>query len=358
MAVQTWGAASPARVSGPRPPRAGVRRYAHGATCGTRAGHRAPAGADKTPRAQGKKRTCRSWLRAPRPRLGLPFRGRGHRRVGAPRSAANLRYGRSGPVPGSGPDPVPARVITVASGLSPSGPIHLGNLREVMTPHLVADEIRRRGLRGAPPASPGTTTTGSARSRPACPASTRPGPSTSASRSPRCPAPAGSRTRTGPSTSRRRWRTRSPNSASSSTASARPRSTPRAPTASRSCTRCAHRADIDAILDQYRTKKPPSRPSSSRSRWTRRSWRPPRAPARPRRTTAAAARAHGYFPYKPYCAELREGPHHRHRLRRRDHRADVHLRAAGTPRRCGCASSTAASWCGRSTGRCAGPTRA
>ncbi|MEV6792828.1 lysine--tRNA ligase [Streptomyces sp. NPDC051320] len=36
-------------------------------------------------------------------------------------------------------------VIVVASGLSPSGPIHLGNLREVMTPHLVADEIRRRG---------------------------------------------------------------------------------------------------------------------------------------------------------------------------------------------------------------------
>ncbi|EQD46375.1 lysyl-tRNA synthetase, partial [mine drainage metagenome] len=38
------------------------------------------------------------------------------------------------------------RPIVVASGLSPSGPIHLGNLREVMTPHLVADEIRRRGL--------------------------------------------------------------------------------------------------------------------------------------------------------------------------------------------------------------------
>ncbi|MEO3856922.1 lysine--tRNA ligase [Acrocarpospora sp. B8E8] len=35
--------------------------------------------------------------------------------------------------------------IVCASGLSPSGPIHLGNLREVMTPHLVADEIRRRG---------------------------------------------------------------------------------------------------------------------------------------------------------------------------------------------------------------------
>ena len=37
------------------------------------------------------------------------------------------------------------RPIVCASGLSPSGPIHLGNLREVMTPHLVADEIRRRG---------------------------------------------------------------------------------------------------------------------------------------------------------------------------------------------------------------------
>ncbi|MBW3085475.1 Lysine--tRNA ligase [Austwickia sp. TVS 96-490-7B] len=36
--------------------------------------------------------------------------------------------------------------ITCASGLSPSGPIHLGNLREVMVPHLVADEITRRGI--------------------------------------------------------------------------------------------------------------------------------------------------------------------------------------------------------------------
>lgn len=33
-----------------------------------------------------------------------------------------------------------------ASGISPSGPIHLGNLREVMVPHLVCDEIRRRGV--------------------------------------------------------------------------------------------------------------------------------------------------------------------------------------------------------------------
>ena len=39
----------------------------------------------------------------------------------------------------------PGATIVCASGLSPSGPIHLGNLREVMTPHLVADEIKRRG---------------------------------------------------------------------------------------------------------------------------------------------------------------------------------------------------------------------
>jgi lysyl-tRNA synthetase, class I len=40
----------------------------------------------------------------------------------------------------------PGKPVVVASGLSPSGPIHLGNLREVMVPHLVADEIRRRGI--------------------------------------------------------------------------------------------------------------------------------------------------------------------------------------------------------------------
>jgi lysyl-tRNA synthetase class 1 len=39
----------------------------------------------------------------------------------------------------------PGRRIVCASGLSPSGPVHLGNFRELMTPHLVADEIRRRG---------------------------------------------------------------------------------------------------------------------------------------------------------------------------------------------------------------------
>ncbi len=39
-----------------------------------------------------------------------------------------------------------AELITCASGISPSGPIHLGNLREFLTVHFVAEEIRRRGL--------------------------------------------------------------------------------------------------------------------------------------------------------------------------------------------------------------------
>lgn len=35
--------------------------------------------------------------------------------------------------------------IICASGISPSGPVHLGNLREVMTVHLVTEELRSRG---------------------------------------------------------------------------------------------------------------------------------------------------------------------------------------------------------------------
>lgn len=37
------------------------------------------------------------------------------------------------------------RPIVCTSGISPSGPIHLGNLREVMTTHLVVEELRNRG---------------------------------------------------------------------------------------------------------------------------------------------------------------------------------------------------------------------
>ena len=36
-------------------------------------------------------------------------------------------------------------VVTCSSGASPSGPVHLGNLREFLTVHFVADELARRG---------------------------------------------------------------------------------------------------------------------------------------------------------------------------------------------------------------------
>jgi lysyl-tRNA synthetase, class I len=39
----------------------------------------------------------------------------------------------------------PGQTPTCASGISPSGPVHLGNLRELMTPHFVADEVRKQG---------------------------------------------------------------------------------------------------------------------------------------------------------------------------------------------------------------------
>ncbi len=43
----------------------------------------------------------------------------------------------------AGDDPT---MITCASGASPSGPVHLGNLREFLTVHFVSQEIARRGL--------------------------------------------------------------------------------------------------------------------------------------------------------------------------------------------------------------------
>lgn len=128
-----------------------------------------------------------------------------------------------------------APVVVVASGLSPSGPIHLGNLREVMTPHLVADEIRRRGYtvrhliswddydryRKVPNGVPGIDASWAEHiGKPSHRCRPRPGP----------------RTRTGPSTSRPPWSRRWPSWAWSTTRSARPSSIWRAPTASRSCT--------------------------------------------------------------------------------------------------------------------------
>ncbi len=37
-------------------------------------------------------------------------------------------------------------IVTCASGISPSGPVHLGNLREILVPHFVAEELRGMGV--------------------------------------------------------------------------------------------------------------------------------------------------------------------------------------------------------------------
>jgi len=60
----------------------------------------------------------------------------------ADRAVAKARTRHTGPESASGSS---APTITCASGISPSGPIHLGNLREIMVPHFVADELARRG---------------------------------------------------------------------------------------------------------------------------------------------------------------------------------------------------------------------
>ena len=39
----------------------------------------------------------------------------------------------------------PGAPVVCASGISPSGPIHMGNLREILTTHLVAEALRERG---------------------------------------------------------------------------------------------------------------------------------------------------------------------------------------------------------------------
>ena len=36
-------------------------------------------------------------------------------------------------------------IYTVASGVSPSGFVHIGNFREIATPYLVAKELRKLG---------------------------------------------------------------------------------------------------------------------------------------------------------------------------------------------------------------------
>src|ERR1700751_1191309 len=54
------------------------------------------------------------------------------------RTAAHVRAEGERRHPGGAP--------TCAAGISPSGPVHLGNLRELTTPHFVADAVRKQGV--------------------------------------------------------------------------------------------------------------------------------------------------------------------------------------------------------------------
>lgn len=181
----------------------------------------------------------------------------------------------------------PGKPVVVASGLSPSGPIHLGNLREVMTPHLVADEIRRRGrqvrhliswddydrYRKVPAGIAGVGESWAEHIGK---------PLTSV------PAPKGS--------AYPNWAEHFKAAMVESLAELGVEFDGISQTAQYTSGvyreqilhAIRHRADIDAILDQYRTKKAPAKKQQQKPS-TRPSWRPRRAPARPARTTAAAA---------------------------------------------------------------------
>ncbi|RFU82827.1 lysine--tRNA ligase [Streptomyces triticagri] len=192
----------------------------------------------------------------------------------------------------------PGKPVVVASGLSPSGPIHLGNLREVMTPHLVADEIRRRGhavrhliswddydrYRKVPAGVPGIDETWAEHIGK---------PLTSV------PAPAGS--------AYPNWAEHFKAAMSESLAAlgveydgiSQTEQYTSGTYREQVLFAMKHRGDIDAILAQYRTKKAPAKKSQKPV---------DAAELEAAEGSGAAAEDDGsgsgaeYFPYKPYCA--------------------------------------------------------
>ncbi|MFE3142420.1 lysine--tRNA ligase [Streptomyces scopuliridis] len=199
----------------------------------------------------------------------------------------------------------PGKPVVVASGLSPSGPIHLGNLREVMTPHLVADEIRRRGYevrhliswddydryRKVPAGVPGTDPSWAEHIGK---------PLTSV------PAPAGS--------AYPNWAEHFKAAMTEALAelgveydgiSQTEQYTAGAYRA-QILHAMKHRADIDAILDRYRTKDKPAKPTKP-TKAPQGQKKPEEAELVAAEGSGAAAEddgsggAAGYFPYKPFC---------------------------------------------------------
>jgi lysyl-tRNA synthetase class 1 len=200
----------------------------------------------------------------------------------------------------------PGKPVVVASGLSPSGPIHLGNLREVMTPHLVADEVRRRGhevrhliswddydrYRKVPAGVPGIDASWAEHIGK---------PLTSV------PAPAGS--------AYPNWAEHFKAQMAASLAELGVEYDGISQTAQYQAGAyreqilhaVRHRADIDAILDQYRTKKDPA---TARKTAAKQSQKPVDAAELEAAEGSGAAAEDdgsgsgvGYFPYKPYCAQ-------------------------------------------------------
>ena len=201
----------------------------------------------------------------------------------------------------------PGKPVVVASGLSPSGPIHLGNLREVMTPHLVADEIRRRGhevrhliswddfdrYRKVPAGVPGVDDSWAEHIGK---------PLTSV------PAPAGS--------AHPNWAEHFKAAMTGALAEMGVEFDGISQTAQYTAGAyraqvlhaMRHRADIDAILDRYRTKKDPGKGGPGKGGAKGAQKPVDAAELEAEEGSGAAAEddgggsAAGYFPYKPYCA--------------------------------------------------------
>ena len=255
----------------------------------------------------------------------------------------------------------PGKPIVCASGLSPSGPIHLGNLREVMTPHLVADEIRRRGydcehliswddydrFRKVPAGIDPSWAEHIGK------------PLTSVPAPPGSPYPnwaehfkAAADRRAG--RARRRVPRHQPDRA------VHLGRVPRADPA-RDAGAGRHRRDPGPVPHQGQGRR--RRPVKA-ARQPTRSWTPTPRRAGGRRGLRRGRRGRRHrrgrlLPVQAVLLGLRHGPDHRHRVRRRDDRADLHLRACGHAETVRLSRvQPAASWSGRSTGRCAGPTRA
>ncbi|WP_433891643.1 lysine--tRNA ligase [Streptomyces sp. CA-111067] len=200
----------------------------------------------------------------------------------------------------------PGKPVVVASGLSPSGPIHLGNLREVLTPHLVGDEVRRRGhqvrhliswddydrYRKVPAGVPGVD--GSWAEHIGKPLTS-------------VPAPAGS--------PHPNWAEHFKDQMTAALAELGIEYDGISQTAQYTAGTyraqilhaMRHREDIDAILAQYRTKKAPAAPGAKPG--GKQSQKPvDAAELEAAEGSGAAAEddggsGSGYYPYKPYCAQ-------------------------------------------------------